>query len=326
MVQTATYGITTEHQPFAEDLQQVFYRRAAVETDHIEVDAVALLQIGGGEQMVHHLLHIHPVGARDDHQTGRIFVVRFVAQVIHHRQLFIAHLRRNLLQNFGAGDLVRQRADHYRAVLFAPHRAHAHRAASGLVDFANFRPRSDDLRLGREIRPLDDIQQFVEGRFRLLNERNRRFRYFTQVVRRNIGRHAHRDAGGAVEQNVWQARRQHFRLLQRAVKVWHPVDRPLPQLAEQQLGILRQAGFGVTHGGEGFRIVRRPPVPLAIHQRIAIGEGLRHQHHRFIAGAVAVRVIFTQHVADGAGGLFEFGAGVQPQFGHRIDDATLDRF
>jgi hypothetical protein len=39
-----------------------------------------------------------------------------------------------------------------------------------------------------------------------------------------------------------------------------------------------------------------------------------------------VRVIFTQHVADGAGGLFEFRAGVQPQLGHRIDDATLDRF
>ena len=195
-----------------------------------------------------------------------------------------------------------------------------------MVDFANFRPRGDDLRLGREIRPLYDIQQFVEGGFRLLNQRNRRFGHFPQVVRRNIGRHAYRDAGGAVQQDVRQTRWQHFRLLQRAVKVWHPVDRPLPQLAEQQLGILRQAGFSVTHGGERFGIVRRPPVSLTIHQRIAVRERLRHQHHRFIAGAVAVRVIFTQHVADGAGGLFEFRAGVQPQLGHRIDDATLDRF
>ena len=126
MVQTATHGIATEHQPLAEDLQQVFHRRASIEADHIEVDAVAFFQISSGKQVVHHLFHIHPVGARDDHQTGRAFVVRFVAQIVNHRQLFIAHLRRNLLQHFGAGNLVRQRANHHRAVLFAPHRAHAH--------------------------------------------------------------------------------------------------------------------------------------------------------------------------------------------------------
>jgi hypothetical protein len=36
-------------------------------------------------------------------------------------------------------------------------------------------------------------------------------------------------------------------------------------------------------------------------------------------------MVFTQHVTDGTGGFLELGAGVQPQLGHRIDDATLDR-
>jgi hypothetical protein len=35
-------------------------------------------------------------------------------------------------------------------------------------------------------------------------------------------------------------------------------------------------------------------------------------------------MVFTQHVTDGTGGFLELGAGVQPQFGHRIDDAALN--
>ena len=275
--------------------------------------------------MVHHLLHVHAVGARHDHQTGRVLVVRFVAQVVHHRQLFIAHLGGDLLQHFRAGNLVRQRGDHHSAVFFIPHRAHAHGAATVLVDFADFRTRGDDFRFSRIIRPLNDIQQLVERRFRLLNQGDGGFRHFTQVVRRNICRHTDRNTGGTVQQDVWQTRRQHLRLLHRTVEVWHPVNGSLTQLAQQHFGIFRETRFGITHRREGFRIVRCPPVPLTIHQRIAVRERLRHQDHRFITGAVAVRMVFTQHVTNGTGGFLELGGGVQPQFGHRIDDAALNR-
>ena len=325
VAETTAYGIATESQPFREDFQQVFYRRTVIETDHIQVDTVALFQIGRREQVVHHLLHIHAVRTRDNHQASRVFVIRFVAQVIHHRQLFIAHLGGDLLQHAGAGNLMRQGADHHRAVFFRPHRAHTHRTAAILVDFTDLGAGGNDFRFGRIIRPLYDIQQIVERRLRFFNQGNGRLSDFTQVVRRNIRRHADGDAGSAVEQNIGQARRQHFRLLQGAVKVRYPVNSALPQFAQQQFSILRQTGFGITHRGEGFRIVRRPPVPLTVDQRIAVREGLRHQHHGFITRAIAVRMVFTQHVADGAGGLFEFGAGVQTQFRHRIDDATLDR-
>ena len=219
---------------------------------------------------------------------------------------------------------MRQRGDHHGAVFFIPHRAHAHGAATVLVDFADFRTRGNDFGFGREVRALHDIQQIVERGFRLLNQGDGGFRHFTQVVRRNVRRHTDRNPGGAVQQDVRQTRGQHLRLLQRTVEVRYPVNGPLPQLAQQHFGIFREAGFGITHRREGFRIVRRPPVPLTIHQRVAVRERLRHQHHCFIAGAVAVRMVFTQYVTDGTGGFLELGGGIQPQFGHRIHDAALN--
>ncbi|GCU56882.1 hypothetical protein HmCmsJML030_02937 [Escherichia coli] len=107
IVQTAAYGITTEHQPFREDFPQIFHRRTPIQTDHIEVNTIALFQIGGGEEVIHHLLHIHAIGTRHDHQTGRVLVVRFIAQIVNHRQLLVAHLRSNLLQHARARNLMR---------------------------------------------------------------------------------------------------------------------------------------------------------------------------------------------------------------------------
>ncbi len=98
IVQSAAHGIAAEHQPFGENFQQVFHRRTTIQTDHIEVNAIALFQIGGSEEVVHHLIHIHAVGTRHNHQTGRVLVVRFIAQIVNHRQLFVAHLHSNLLQ------------------------------------------------------------------------------------------------------------------------------------------------------------------------------------------------------------------------------------
>ena len=207
---------------------------------------------------------------------------------------------------------MRQCGNHHRAVFFRPYRAHTYGAASVFVNLTNLRPRGNNLRFGRVIRPLHDVQQLIQRCFRLLNQGNRRFRHFTQVMRRNVRRHTNGNTGRAVQQNIWQTRRQHLRLLHGAVEVWHPVRRSLAKFTQQNFRIFRQAGFGITHRREGFRIVRRPPVPLPVNQRIAVRERLRHQHHRFITSAVAVWVVFTQYVTDGTGGFFKFGAGIQP--------------
>ena len=109
------------------------------------------------------------------------------------------------------------------------------------------------------------------------------------------------------------------------LEVRPPVRGALAQFAEQHLGIARQPRLGVTHGCEGLGIVRRTPVTLAVHERVAIAERLGHQHHGFIAGRVAVGVEFTEHVTDGTRRFLVLGIRIQPQLTHGIDDPPLNR-
>src|SRR3546814_6114519 len=71
MAQAAAHGVDAKAQPFAEQQLEVLDLRPAIEADHIEVDPVALFQVGGGEQMPHQLLDINPVRARHQHQPHR---------------------------------------------------------------------------------------------------------------------------------------------------------------------------------------------------------------------------------------------------------------
>jgi hypothetical protein len=74
------------------------------------------------------------------------------------------------------------------------------------------------------------------------------------------------------------------RLVERAVEVRHPIDRALPELGEQHLRSTRQPRLGVAHRGERLRVVLRAPVAVAVDDRIAVRERLRHVHHGLVAG------------------------------------------
>ncbi len=83
-------------------------------------------------------------------------------------------------------------------------RAHHHAPAPGAVAFLDAR-RAVDEAGGREIRRRNDVDQFLDIHFRILQQRQTGIDHFAQIVRRNIGRHAHRDAGRAVDQQVGEA-------------------------------------------------------------------------------------------------------------------------
>ena len=53
--------VHAENQPLFEQRTQVQNLWFAVDADHVHVDAVVALQLGGGKQVVHQLLEIHPV-------------------------------------------------------------------------------------------------------------------------------------------------------------------------------------------------------------------------------------------------------------------------
>jgi len=97
------------------------------------------------------------------------------------------------------------------------------------------------------------------------------------------------------------------------------------QFAQQRLGDRSQLGLGVTHRREALGVVGRAEVALAIDQWVAVRKRLRHQHQRFVAGTVAMRVELADHIADGTRGLFRLGAGVEAQFAHRVNDPPLHR-
>ena len=204
-----------------------------------------------------------------------------------------------------------------------PARAQAQRTTARFIDLAQLCTRRDDLGLSGEIGARHVLAKVSQCRVGVFNQVDTGRSHLAQVVRRYVSGHAHGDAGRAVEQHVGQTRRQHRRLFQCAVEIGQPLDGSLTQLGQQDLRIGRQPGLGVTHRSERFGVIRRTPVTLSIDQRIAVGEILRHQHHRLVARAVAVRMELAEHVADGARRFLMLGGRRQPKFGHRIDDAPL---
>lgn len=136
-LQASTHRLDAEFQPFHQQCPQVLQLRLAVQANDIDVDPVAGLQIGAGEQVLHQGVMVDPAVDRDDDDTARVLVVRLIAQVSHLRRFrrLCLHHRSNLLQDLGPGNLVWQRGDDDVAVFDVIHGAHTHRTAAAFVDF-----------------------------------------------------------------------------------------------------------------------------------------------------------------------------------------------
>ena len=107
-----------------------------------------------------------------------------------------------------------------------------------------------------------------------------------------------------------------------AVVVGLEIDGVLVDIVEQRLRDLGQAGFGVPHGGRRIA-VDRAEIALAVDQRHAHGEILRHAHHRVIDRLVAVRMVFTDDVADDARRLVVRLVPLEAVLVHRVEDAAM---
>src|SRR5262245_52698438 len=67
---------------------------------------------------------------------------------------------------------------------------------------------ADDRPTGRESRSFHVFQQAFDGDVRIVDLCANRVDYFTKIVRRNVRRHAHGDAGAAVDEEVWESCRK----------------------------------------------------------------------------------------------------------------------
>ena len=176
-----------------------------------------------------------------------------------------------------------------------------------------------------EIWSLHDLQDFRQPGFRMADQQNCRLDDLRQVVRRNIGRHAHCDAGGAVDQQVGHAGGENFRFVFALVVIGAEVDGFLVDIFQQSRGNLRKTRFGVPHGRRRIT-VHRSEVALPIHQRIAHAEGLRHTDQGVVDRRIAVRVVFAEDFADNLGALTGGPVGRQTHFVHAVKNAAMDWF
>ncbi|OPZ68559.1 MAG: hypothetical protein BWY82_02516 [Verrucomicrobia bacterium ADurb.Bin474] len=86
-------------------------------------------------------------------------------------------------------------------------------------------------------------------------------------MRWNIGCHADCDAGRAVNEHIWDRRRQHFRFLQRAIKIIKVINRVHVQLAQDLDRGGRKPCLRVAHRRRRIAI-HAAKVPLPVYQKI----------------------------------------------------------
>ena len=144
-------------------------------------------------------------------------------------------------------------------------------------------------------------------------------------MRRNVRGHADGDAGTAVEQQVRQPRRQYPGLLARGIVVGNELDGVLVNIGEELVRDRGQTRFGVSHRRRTIA-VDRTEVSLAIDERVAEVEVLRHADEGVVDGGVAVGVIVLEHLAHDTGALAVACIRAKSHLRHGKQDAAMDRF
>ena len=274
-------------------------RLAVVQRQH--VDAETGLHLSEAVQLVQHDFRRGVAPQLDDDAHAR--AVALVAHLADAFDLLGAHQFRDALQQRLLVHLIRDLGDDDRDPILADFLelgagADGDGCAPGLERGADAGAADDDA-AGRKIRARNDPHQIVERGVRIGDQRQRGVDDFAWIVRRDIGRHADRDAIAAIDQQVGKPRRQDLGLLLRLVVVRLEIDGVLVDVVQQQHGRAGEPDLGVALRRRVVA-VDRAEIALPVDQRHAHREGLRHAHQGVVDREIAVRVILAHHVADDA--------------------------
>ena len=203
-------------------------------------------------------------------------------------------------------------------------RPHPERPAAGLVGVLDA-VQPDDLAAGGQVGAGDEPHQAVERRVGMGDQVPQRLDDLDQVVRRHVGGHADRDAGGAVDDQVGDRRREDARLVLAAVVVGLEVDGVLVDRGGHRHGGRRHPALGVAHRRRRVVAAGGAEVAVPVDHREPHRPRLRQAHQGVVDRAVAVRVQAAHDLADDAGALDVAAVGTQPHVVHRVEDPALDR-
>ena len=227
----------------------------------------------------------------------------------------------NLIRDFRDDDLPLTTPE----VLDLPFTAQTERPASRGIGICDTVARLNDHAAGREIRARNIIEQRVIARIRRLDQMDTGIHQLCDIMRRNIGRHTHRNPRRAIGQKAWELCRQNNRLGQTTIIVIAEINRVFVQTLQHRLSDKGHARFGVSRGRRVVA-VDIAEVPLTIHQRVAHRKILRQTRHRVIDRSIPVRVEIPHRVARDFRGLQELAIGRQLEPVHRIENASMHRF
>ena len=274
--------------------------------------------------------HLRVLAALELHDDPDPLAVALVAQVRDPFELLVVDELGDALHELGLVDLVGNLRDDDGFLVPAGGLLHDRTGADlddpppRLVGVADSLSAVDEPG-GGEVRPRNPLHELAEGGVGVPDHLDGRVDDLGEVVRRDVGRHAHRDARGAVDEQVGILGREDRRLAQRSVVVRHPVDRVLLEvLGEQLFGQTRQADFRVPVGRRVVA-VQGTEVPLSVHERVPHREVLRHADDRVVDGRIAVRVVLAHDVPDDARGFsvrLVVGVALVP---HAVQAAAMDR-
>ena len=303
-------------QPFDQQGLQAQHARRVGGVEHVQIERKAVFQVGQAKQAVHQHLIVDGAGARFDDDAN--LRVGFVAHIGQDRQLLVVDQRRDLLDQLRLLHLIRNFGDDRdpgaaAMILLVPARARAEGASSGGIGFGDDRRAVHQHAAGRKVRPPHDLHQCRMIGIGVVYQQMGGVDQFSDIMRRNAGRHADRDAAGAIGEQIGEKAGKHLRLLILAIIGRAEIDRSFVQPRHQISRRLRQPRFGIAHG-RGIIAVDISEIPLPVDQRRPQGKVLRQPHHGVIDRRVAMGVIFADHVANDTGA-FLVGGGVPRRIG-----------
>ena len=196
-------------------------------------------------------------------------------------------------------------------------------AAAGRIGGADAAAAHDNA-AGREVRALDELADLVHLRLGMVDDIAGAVDDLREVMRRDVGRHADRDTGRAVHQQVGEAGGQYDRLLALLIEIRLEIDRVFLDIRQHVVCQLGHAGLGVTVSCRRVA-VHGTEVAVTVDQRIVQRERLRHTHHRVINRCVTVRMVAAEHITDGRCRLAVGLIRGQAVLVHGVQDAAVYR-
>ena len=309
----------------ADKILEVHHQRpAAVERHH--VGAERGLQRGEAVELVEHHVR-HRIAPQLDHDAVAV-AVGFIAQRRDSFDLLLAHQFADALDHVRLVHLVGNLGDDDRLAVTPEGlefdlAAHHDRAAAEMIGGTDALA-AENNSARREIGTGHDADQVFDREARIVDQRHAGIDHLAEIVRRDVGRHTDGDAAGAVDQEIGKTRRQHHRLALGIVVVGLEIDRVLVEVLDQRAGHAFETHLGVTHRRRRVA-VDRAEIALAIDQRQAHGEILRHAYQGVIDRLITVRMIFADNVADDARRLAVWLVPLVAILVHREEDAPMHR-